>query len=79
MKKAILSPGYGVQEIPELENLEQAEEAGTYAISGYDRPVNIQPVTSYGEECLRESCPSSVFFVGDDGNRYFALKTGEFA
>lgn len=79
MKKAILSPGYGVQEIPELENLEQAEEAGTYAISGYDRPVNIQSVTEYGEECLRQSYPCAIFFWGDDGNRYYALKTGRFA
>nr|DAP96681.1 MAG TPA: hypothetical protein [Caudoviricetes sp.] len=79
MKKAILSPGYGVQEIPELENLEQAEEAGTYAVAGYDCPVNIQPVTEYGEECLRVSCPDALFFWGDDGNRYYALETGRFA
>lgn len=77
--KAILSPRYGAQEIPELETLEQAEEAGTYAVPGYDCPVNIQPVTEYGEECLRESYPYAVFFCGDNGMRYFAVKTGEFA
>ena len=68
-----------MQEIPELENLEQAEEAGTYAVAGYDCPVNIQPVTEYGEECLRVSCPDALFFWGDDGNRYYALETGRFA
>lgn len=78
MKKAILSPGYGAQEIPEPETLEQAEEAGTYAIAGYDCPVNIQPVTEYGEECLRQSYPHAIFFLADDGNRYFGIKTGEF-
>lgn len=78
MKKAILSPRYGAQEIPELETLGRAEEAGTYAVAGYDCPVSIQPVTEYGEECLRASYPDAIFFWGDDGNRYFALKTGEF-
>lgn len=79
MRKAVLNPRYGVQEVPELETLEHAEEAGTYAVAGYDRPVNIQPVTEYGEECLRQSYPYAIFFWGDDGDRYFALKTGEFA
>lgn len=79
MRKAILSPRYGAQEIPELETLEQAEEAGTYAVAGYDCPVSIQPVTEYGEECLRVSCPDALFFWGDDGNRYYALETGRFA
>lgn len=78
MRKAILSPRYGAQEIPELETLEQAEEAGTYAVVGYDRPVNIQPVTSYGEECLRASYPDAIFFWGDDATRYCALETGRF-
>ena len=34
MKKAILSPRYGAQEIPELETLEQAEEAASRILSG---------------------------------------------
>lgn len=78
MKKAVLGLGYGAQDIPELEALEQAEEAGTYAVAGYDCPVSIQPVTEYGEECLRQSYPHAIFFWGDDGDRYFALKTGAF-
>lgn len=78
MKKAILNKFYGVQEIPELEHLEQAEEAGTYAVSGYSRPLNIQPVTDYGAEHIRRQFPQAVFFTGADGRHYFALKCGKF-
>lgn len=78
MKKAILSKFYGVQEIPELETLELVEEAGTYAVTGYDKPVNVQPVTEYGAEQISVQFPQAVFFTGADGRHYFALKCGRF-
>lgn len=76
--KAILNHFYGEQEIPEIDVLEQIEEAGTYAVNGYDRPVHVQPVTSYGESEIHRQHPSAVFFEGADGRRYYAMQCGEF-
>ena len=61
MKKAILSKFHGAQEIPELETLELVEEAGTYAVTGYDKPVNVQPVTEYGAEQISVQFPQADF------------------
>lgn len=78
MKKAILSPAYGAQEIPELEDLGQVEEAGTYAVKGYDRPVHVQPVTSYGTSEIERRYSNAFFFEGADGRTYYGMKCGEF-
>ena len=78
MRKAILSPAYGAQEIPELETLDQVEEAGTYAIKGYDRPVSVQPVTSYGASEIGRQYSGAFFFEGADGRTYYGMKCGEF-
>ena len=77
--KALLNSFYGVQEIPEVEMLEQIEEAGTYAVKGYDRPVSVEPVTDYGKSALLRQCPGSVFFVGADNRDYYGMRCGEFA
>ena len=78
MRKAILNHYYGEQEIPEFEALDQIEEAGTYAVKGFDRPVSVEPVTSYGASEIRRQHPSAVFFGGADGRRYYAMQCGEF-
>lgn len=79
MRKAILNRCYGEQEIPELETIEQAEEAGAYAVKGYDRPVYVQPVTSYGASEIGRQYPNAFFFEGADGRTYYGMRTGEFA
>ena len=78
MKKAIFSPAYGAQEIQELETLEEIEEAGAYAIKGYDRPVSVEPVTPYGASEISRQHPSAFFFEGADGRTYYGMKCGEF-
>lgn len=78
MRKAILNHFYGAQELPELEYLEQAEEANTYAVKGYERPVSVEPVTEYDEEQIRIQYPQAIFFEGADGRRYYAMQCGEF-
>lgn len=77
--KALLNEFYGEQEIPELEDLGQVEEAGTYAVKGYDRPVSVEPVTSYGASEISRQHPSAFFFEGADGRAYYGMKCGEFA
>lgn len=78
MKKAIFSPAYGAQEIPEVESLDEIEEAGTYAVKGFDRPVSVEPVTSYGASEIRRQHPSAFFFVGADGRTYYGMRCGDF-
>ena len=79
MKKAVFSPCYGAQEIPEVNSLGEIEEAGTYAVTGYDRPVNVMAVTPYGESELSRQYPSAIFFIGADGITYCGMQCGEFA
>ena len=57
MRRAILCPYYGEQEIPEVDSLEEIEEAGTYAVAGYDRPVYVEPVTDYGKSAILRQYP----------------------
>lgn len=79
MRKAILSPAYGAQEIPEVEFQADIKEPGTYAVTGYDRPVNVQPVTEYGAEQIRSQYPNAIFFEGADGGNWYGIRTGKFA
>lgn len=78
MRRALLCPYYGEQEIPEVDSLEEIEEAGTYAVAGYDRPVYVEPVTDYGKSAILRQYPNSVFFVGADNRDYYGMKCGEF-
>lgn len=78
MRKAILSPYYGEQEIPEVNGLEEIEEAGTYAVAGYDLPVSVEPVTDYGASEISRQHPSAFFFGGADGRTYYGMRCGEF-
>lgn len=77
--KAVLNKFYGVQEIPEIENLEQIDAAGTYAVKGYALPVHVQPVTEFGASEISHRHPSAFFFVGADGRTYYGMKCGKFA
>lgn len=77
--KVLLNSFYGVQEIHEVDDLEDIEEAGTYAVKGYDRPVSVEPVTPYGESEIGRRYPNTIFFVGADGRTYYGMKCGEFA
>lgn len=78
MRKAILPIYYREQEIPEVNSLEEIEEAGTYAVAGYDRPIYVEPVTDYGKSAFIRQYVSSVFFVGADNRDYYGMKCGEF-
>lgn len=75
MKAKIL---YTIQNIPEAATLEEIEESGTYAVTGFDRPVNVAPVTEYGEEQIRSQYETAFFFTGADGSRFYGIRTGEF-
>lgn len=75
MKAKILNR---IQDLPEVADLGENEEAGTYAVSGFDKPVNVAPVTEYGEEQIRSQYESAFFFTGADGSRFYGIRTGEF-
>ena len=75
MKAYILN---NLQDLPEVAELEEIREAGTYAVSGFDRPVNVAPVTEYGEEQIRNQYETAFFFTGADGSRFYGIRTGEF-
>lgn len=75
MKAYILN---NIQDRPEVAGIEKIQEAGTYAVAGFDRPVNVAPVTEYGEEQIRSQHETAFFFNGADGSRFYGIRTGEF-
>ena len=78
MRKAILCTFYVEQEIPEVNSLEEIEEAGTYAVAGYDQPVYVAPVKSYGGMEILRTCSNAFFFEGADGGTYCGKRCGEY-
>lgn len=78
-RKAAFFGGSNIQEIPVVGSLEEIEANGLYSVPGFDSPVSVEAVTSYGEEQLSEEHPGMVFFTGADGERRYAIETGEFA
>ena len=69
---------WGAQELPEVEALEEIEEDGLYAVTGWKTPVSVQTVTVFGEEQISAQYPKTRFFYGADGVRRYAIGTGEF-
>ena len=69
---------WGEQELPEVQNLEEIEEDGLYAVEGWKTPVSVEHVTPYGEEQISQQHPKARFFYGADGVRRYAIGTGSF-
>ena len=67
-----------VQELKEVLVLQDIKAPGTYAVKGFDRPVNAMEVTLSGADALTAQYPHGKLFEGADGCRYFAIKTGRF-
>lgn len=67
-----------IQDIEEVLVLQDIKAPGTYAVKGFDRPVNAMEVTPYGAAVLTRQYPNGKLFEGADGCQYFALKTGRF-
>lgn len=76
MKKAMILNT--VQELEEVLVLQDIKAPGTYAVKGFDRPVNAMEVTPYGAAVLTKQYPNGKLFEGADSCRYFAIKTGRF-
>ena len=68
----------GEQELPEVQNLEEIEEDGLYAVEGWKTPVSVEHVTPYGESQISAQYPKARFFYGADGVRRYAIGTGSF-
>lgn len=77
MRKAKLA-GWSIQDIEEVDYLEDIEVPGTYAVKGFELPMNVMEVTNYGAAVLSKQYPYGKLFYGADGKRYFAMGTGEF-
>ena len=45
---------WGEQELPEVQNLEEIEENGLYAVDGWKTPVSVEHVTPYGESQISQ-------------------------
>lgn len=69
---------WGEQELPEVQNLEEIEEDGLYAVEGWKTPVSVEHVTPYGESQISAQYPKARFFYGADGVRRYAIGTGSF-
>lgn len=67
-----------VQELEEVLVLQDIKAPGTYAVKGFDRPIDVMEVTPYGASELSRQYPHGKLFEGADGCQYFALKTGRF-
>lgn len=76
MKKAMILNT--VRELEEVLVLQGIKAPGTYAVKGFDRPVDVMEVTLSGADALTAQYPNGKLFEGADGCRYFALKTGRF-
>ena len=76
MKKAMILNT--VQELEEVLVLQDIKAPGTYAVKGFDRPVDVMEVTLSVADALTAQYPHGKLFEGADGCRYFAIKTGRF-
>lgn len=76
MKKAMILNT--VQELEEVLVLQDIKAPGTYAVKGFDRPVNATEVTLTGANALTTQYPNGKWFEGADGCLYFGIKTGRF-